>query len=634
MNLKPSLLGLAAACCLSISANAQYTAMNQNTSQSVDIGAEMCAYQPSGETAATSYYRVFKISDYVTANYFNVDSVQFGVYAATSNSTGAVPVNVNIYSLTGTTLNLANLTLLSSISGGIPDVNGGEIFTGYIPASIVGTGTIVVEIATADFGGTSQSFIMGCNSSGQTKPSYWLAPSCAFTDIIDINSPTVGAPYAMDLLISVYGRGVTNPPPSMPGAFVNPVNPVCDNHAVTYTVPAVAGMTYNWTYSGTGVSADVANTTLSGNSIILDFAPGATSGTLGVSNINATGTSAQRTLAITVNASLDALFVTRATDTTLTVASTATSYAWYRETSAIAGATNATYQMTQGGDYFVIASNGTCSASSDTLYVPDAPDAFTNPQDSICLSNTQTLDVTYSVPAVPLAWNYNWDYSGAGVMLTSTSPATANYETVTFAPINATSGTLSVTYVGFDINSNPSNSFPRKIAITVNSQPIPSISKGGNVLTAGTGFASYAWYQNNIAITGATTNVYTITGNGNYYVKVTNAAGCTGTSDTAHVTDYNPTAINNVVNGNVAFSIYPNPARNGFTVALESKMGNSDATISITDITGRTLQTQSLKLAAGKQLVSMATDNLKDGIYFVNVNVEGNKGTQKLVLVK
>ncbi len=63
-----------------------------------------------------------------------------------------------------------------------------------------------------------------------------------------------------------------------------------------YTIPNVAGVTYAWTYSGTGATIN-GNT----NSITIDYSASATSGNLSVTASNACGTSAARTLAIFTN---------------------------------------------------------------------------------------------------------------------------------------------------------------------------------------------------------------------------------------------------------------------------------------------------------------------------------------------
>jgi len=84
----------------------------------------------------------------------------------------------------------------------------------------------------------------------------------------------------------------------------------------------------------------------------------------------------------------------------------------------------------------------------------------------------------------------------------------------------------------------------------------------------------------------------------------------------------------------LGFVLYPNPAKTSFIAMIDTKTSNAPALITITDISGRTILSKEMVLQAGKQLIEMNTNNLIDGLYFVNLNVAGTKGTQKLVIVK
>jgi gliding motility-associated-like protein len=82
-----------------------------------------------------------------------------------------------------------------------------------------------------------------------------------------------------------------------PSNFMSAPSQICQGSGgYIYTVPAVSGNTYNWTYSGTGQTING-----TGNSVTIDFNTTATSGTLSVTATNVCGTSAPRTIAITVN---------------------------------------------------------------------------------------------------------------------------------------------------------------------------------------------------------------------------------------------------------------------------------------------------------------------------------------------
>ena len=86
--------------------------------------------------------------------------------------------------------------------------------------------------------------------------------------------------------------------PVQPLAFTASKTPVCQGEiGVVYTVPLDAGVTYNWSYTG-GTGATFNG---SGNSVTVDYSSSATSGTIEVTATNGCGTSAARTVNVTVN---------------------------------------------------------------------------------------------------------------------------------------------------------------------------------------------------------------------------------------------------------------------------------------------------------------------------------------------
>lgn len=87
-----------------------------------------------------------------------------------------------------------------------------------------------------------------------------------------------------------------NAPPGQPGKFTTSTSRVSlGTSNVVYTVPNVAGVTYKWSYSGTG--ATITGTT---NSVVISFSLTAKSGTLSVTAANGCGTSAARSMTITL----------------------------------------------------------------------------------------------------------------------------------------------------------------------------------------------------------------------------------------------------------------------------------------------------------------------------------------------
>jgi len=154
---------------------------------------------------------------------------------------------------------------------------------------------------------------------------------------------------------------LTVPPvPAQPGSFTSSQTNVCaGSTGIAYTVPSVAGVTYTWAYSGTGVSISG-----SGNSVTLNFASNATSGNLSVTPGTSCGSGSPRTIAVNVQpvpvALITPTYCQAGGNVTLT-ASGGTSYLWSN------GATSNAIVVDQAGFYSVTVSNS-IGCSDDTSF--------------------------------------------------------------------------------------------------------------------------------------------------------------------------------------------------------------------------------------------------------------------------
>jgi hypothetical protein len=231
------------------------------------------------------------------------------------------PVNLN-YTLDYTINNTAQPTInITSVPYTLPTpVPGAYRLTGFTYNNGAETGVVdginvnAYTTPTVSNAGPDQSLcgVSGTNLAGNDPAPYsglWTIISGAGGTLIDRNLNTtvftgaLGETYNLRWTISSVtcqssDEVVISFPvvAARPSNFISAPTPVCQGSAGNvYTVPNVSGNTYNWTYSGTGHTING-----TGNSVTIDFNAAATSGLLSVTAANACGTSAPRTVNITV----------------------------------------------------------------------------------------------------------------------------------------------------------------------------------------------------------------------------------------------------------------------------------------------------------------------------------------------
>lgn len=169
-------------------------------------------------------------------------------------------------------------------------------------------------------------------------------------------------------------------------------------------------------------------------------------------------------------------------------------------------------------------SDGTCiSVLTDTVNTRTAS-ATMNIPSPICAQTDAPFTATSSNPSL----HYNWIF-GDGFISNSQNTSHA-YQlpgayTVTLT-VNDGQGCIKTYTQPVNVSA----------AIAANIGADKFICPGGSVLlTAPTGFTSYQWYHNGLAISSASSALYTANTIGEYWVKVSNGDGCAAMSNHVHV---------------------------------------------------------------------------------------------------
>ncbi len=190
--------------------------------------------------------------------------------------------------------------------------------TGFCPAACTPPATPTANAAT-DINCTSFT----ANWTASTGATYYLidvATDFAFTSFVAgynnlnvgnvttfaVTGLTASTPYYYRVRSSTAcasgSSAVINPTtlstPAQPSVITG-ITPVCQGeNGVAYSVTDVGGVTYTWSYSGTGFTQATGGTT---NSITANFSAAATSGTLTVTPSNTCGNGTARTFAIVIS---------------------------------------------------------------------------------------------------------------------------------------------------------------------------------------------------------------------------------------------------------------------------------------------------------------------------------------------
>jgi hypothetical protein len=255
-------------------------------------------------------------------------------------------------------------------------------------------------------------------------------------------------------------------------------------------------------------------------------------------------TGGSQTTAPTISTQPTSQIITTGDIATLSVAAagaTPVAYQWYRgstgdSSNPVNGATNGTFTTSTSGSYWVRATNTAGHADSNTVTVTvnpsGAPAITTQPSNQVIPSGqTATLSVAATGNAT-LA--YQWYQGTAGDMSNPINGATNN----TFTTPTAGSYWVRVTNTAGHADSATASVSP-----TVNQTGTPAISTqptnqiittGGNatlsVAVTGAAPLAYQWYRGSAGdisnpIAGAINSTFATPTAGNYWVRVTNAAG-------------------------------------------------------------------------------------------------------------
>lgn len=438
-------------------------------------------------------------------------------------------------------------------------------------------------------------------------------------------SATSGGSYTVDVTNNTTGCATTSAAATVVATNLSLVTTasntgvICGLTPVTLTATTISGATYEWYRNGQIIAGAVA-TTYAASTSGSYYAKATKSGCSVFSS--SLGISSQTTPAITASATT----VCSGVSVSLT-ASTGSSYQWYNNGAVLAGATNINYATTTAGSYTVKV--GACTSNATSVTVNPLPTATITAGGSLafCLGNNVTLNGNTGTGLA-----YQWRKATSNIAGATSASYIAN-----------TTGSYTVRVTNTTTGCTKTST---AVTVTANAVPAtPTITRNGLVFTSNASTGNQ-WFKNGVAISGATATTYTATTVGCYHTRVSNASGCTSSSDTLCVASVTPPSVSYPgQNGNsiewvneevslINMNVVPNPNNGVFELNIQNNEATTDAKLMIFNVMGQNVYSQNIAVQTGESAQAIRLDNISNGVYFVRLLFNNKVLESKIVVNK
>ncbi|MBS1656459.1 MAG: PKD domain-containing protein [Bacteroidetes bacterium] len=388
-------------------------------------------------------------------------------------------------------------------------------------------GNSVDLAATEGNGYTYQWYMDGDEIGGATSSHYSASAAGNYSVTIVSGDGCTGQSESISISL------LENPVASMePAGIIS----ACAGSGQQFTANSGQGLTYQWLVNGDpipGATSATYSTTESGDYAVV------------VTGANGCSTTSAAT-SLTINANPEITITSNGNPTLCEGGSVELvangvgdlEYQWKYNGDVITGATNDTYVASDAGTYTVkVTDTNGCKNAADpiTVIVNPNPIANISPAEDIsfCAGNTQLYSANDGIDLT-----YQWTWNGEPID-GATSISYEAGESGAYAVIvtNSSNCTASSSVSNLTVNALP------EAAITPDGST--EFCDGGNVmLNASSGDNNvYVWFMNDEEIAGATSDSYSATTSGTYYVVITDGNGCKNASGEVAVTvNENPVA--------------------------------------------------------------------------------------------
>jgi Secretion system C-terminal sorting domain/Ig-like domain CHU_C associated/Beta-propeller repeat len=286
--------------------------------------------------------------------------------------------------------------------------------------------------------------------------------------------------------------------------------------------------------------------------------------------------------------------------------------------------------------WYTVATSGTGSSTKKpSTATVGATDYFVSQTVNSCESNRAviTVNVSANTPAPTVTSPVNYCKNAVPNSLTAIGDSLLWYTAATGGTGSASASTPSTLTAGstsYFVSQKLCGEGPRaQIVVTVN--PIPTITVNSITVCSGktatltaSGGTTYLWSDSetteSISFIPTAETSYTVTGT---------KTGCS-TSVVAKVTMCSGVGITENTNSQNVF-VYPNPSIGEFTISISNASSNS-LTISVVDILGQEVYSESVKNNSSDFTKHLKLENLSNGIYYLHLTAGTDLIIKKLII--
>ena len=265
----------------------------------------------------------------------------------------------------------------------------------------------------------------------------------------------------------------------------------------------------------------------------------------------------------------------------------------------------------ESGTYVLLANYMTCHASDTmTITEPDSLTILGNVVDADCYG-ASTGFITTNVSGGSLGYVYNW--SGSSSTNNNLNNVSAGVYTLTVSDMYSCE--YSQTFVVGE---------PQEITATINQNSSNTYLLESNNVNGGVAPYVHSWREAsapNVQL--ATGTTYTVSSYGDYFVRVTDAQGCTSESNSI---EFISTTINEV-GSSLEVSVYPNPFRSEAVVDFGRVV--ESASLTIVDMYGKVIERH---LVGNSDRYIITNKDKASGVYFLKIETRDLSYNSKIII--